>query len=220
MSTQKEIFLQNEGNMWFHRNIETLNSTEDFIDINILSKYLINKMNILEVGCSNGHKLNYLREKNSEKIVNLYGIDPSEKSINHGKEAFNNIELKVGTADRLDYIDNFFDMIIVGFCMYLVDRNLLYKSIAEIDRVLKPNGIIVITDFDPPYPICQKYHHNEHILSYKNNYYNFFTAGNHYSVIEKIQYTHKKNTYSTKVNDRVGTTILLKESIETIYRFL
>ena len=78
----------------------------------------------------------------------------------------------------------------------------------------------MITDFDTPYPISQKYHHNESILTYKNNYCNFFTSGHHYSVIEKIQYTHKSNMYSLQVNDRVGTTLLLKESTETIYKLL
>ena len=218
MTNQKNIFLQNEGDMWFQRNHETLINTENFIDIDLISKYLNNGYNILEIGCSNGHKLNYLNEKNNELKLKLFGVDPSNASINNGKNNFQNIDLSVGTADSLNFEDEYFDIIIVGFCMYLVDRSLLFKSIAEIDRVLKTNGILVITDFDPPYPICQKYHHNENISSYKNCYPSFFTSGNHYSIIEKIQYTHKSPIYSAKVNDRVGTTLLLKESVESIYR--
>ena len=136
MSNQKRIFLQNEGNNWFQRNKETLENAENFIDMDLLSRYIKDGMNVLEIGCSNGQKLNYLREKIGGNKINLFGVDPSEESISSGKVKFKDIQLIVGTSDQLEYVDNFFDIVVLGFCMYLFDRSLLFKSIAEIDNRL------------------------------------------------------------------------------------
>ena len=51
--------------------------------------------------------------------------------------------------NSFSFPDNFFDMIILGFCLYLCDRNKLFKIASEVDRVLKENSYLVIIDFYP-----------------------------------------------------------------------
>ncbi|AKA70309.1 class I SAM-dependent methyltransferase [Clostridium scatologenes] len=131
---QKEVFLKSEGDKWFERNKECLNGVPkpyEFYKI-----YIKPGFKILEIGCSCGHDLDYFQQYYNCKC---YGIDPSKDAVEEGKEKYTNLNLKVGTSDKLEFEDECFDFVIFGFCLYLVDRKFLLKTICEADRVLK-NG--------------------------------------------------------------------------------
>ena len=215
---QKNIFMNGESDNWFLRNKESLKNRNEFIDIDEILAYINKQSKILEIGCSNGTKLNYIRTKLPDLNISLYGIDPSNKSIEDGKKNFIDINLNVGTSDLLNYEDDFFNIVIVGFCLYVVDRNLIFKTISEIDRVLKQGGFLVITDFDPPFPIKKPYHHVEGIYSYKNNYSNFFIGGGHYNLLKKVHFSHSDLIFEPDFNERVSTSILYKENLDQVYR--
>ena len=71
------------------------------------------------------------------------GVDPSENAIIHGKKCNKNIFFHKGTSDNLKFISSqSVDLLIIGFFLYVVDRELLLKSIYEIDRVLKNISIL------------------------------------------------------------------------------
>ena len=63
-----------------------------------------------------------------------------------------NLNLKQGTSDQIEFDNQYFNVVILGFCLYLVDRELLFKTISEVDRTLKQGGYLVITDFETPFP--------------------------------------------------------------------
>ena len=145
---QKKAFIDFEGDAWYTRNKSYIDSYDGSKDpvCQLLKKYKIEEGNILEIGCSAGYRINYLKQQNP--VSHLYGIDPSLNAVNYGKTKYNNIELSIGTADDISqYQDNFFDTIIVGFVFYVIDRPILFKSIAEIDRLLKNKGNVIIMDF-------------------------------------------------------------------------
>ena len=74
---QKQIFLQGEGDKWFERNLisQNLNSYIEDPVLQVIKELNLDYSSVLEVGSSNGYRLNYLK-KNGAK---LYGIDPSKK---------------------------------------------------------------------------------------------------------------------------------------------
>ncbi|KAA6325144.1 23S rRNA (guanine(745)-N(1))-methyltransferase [termite gut metagenome] len=147
MNNQKETFLNYEADAWFKRNkaaIEIYNFHEDFV-IKILNSYSISPCKVLEIGSSAGHRLNGIKKKYPES--ELYGIDPSVEAIEYGKTNYPQINLSVGTMDELPFEKNKFDVVIVGFVFYVVDRELLFQSIAETDRVLQNSGLLIIVDF-------------------------------------------------------------------------
>ena len=74
-----------------------------------------------------------------------FGIDPSKKAIKIAQEL--GINAKVGTAEKLPFIDKEFDLIIFGFCLYLCDTNDLFKIAYEANRVSKVESWISIIDF-------------------------------------------------------------------------
>jgi ubiquinone/menaquinone biosynthesis C-methylase UbiE len=117
--SQKEIFKYSEGDAWFERNKETLkkrNFDKDPLVAEIraiLNSNLLKnkKINILEVGCGEGSRGQFISE-----IVdcNFFGIDPSKKAVKAANDK--GINAILGSADKLPYEDNQFDIIIYGFC--------------------------------------------------------------------------------------------------------
>jgi ubiquinone/menaquinone biosynthesis C-methylase UbiE len=192
--SQKAEFLSGEGDKWFNRNKETLKSSK-FKDVVFLERYLKNQSirNFLEIGCSNGYKTIQLA-----KILksSAYGIDPSEVAISEAKSSSGQIfksnqvsqaiNFEVGTADELSFTDSKFDFIFFGFCLYLCDREDLFRIASEADRVLRSPGWLAILDFFSPTPRANEYHHLPGIKSYKMNYRTLFDWHPSYEV-----YTHK-----------------------------
>ncbi len=94
---------------------------------------------VLEVGCGAGNVI-----QNTD-VENLYGIDISEKMIHRIKERFRhkNVKLIRANAEKLPLKNNQLDKII---CSELIEH--VYnpsKTMSEMIRVLKPNGILIIT---------------------------------------------------------------------------
>lgn len=209
MKTQKEIFLASEANQWFLRNKKYYDETKDndgviiqtLRDIDIIPK------KVLEIGCSNGFRLNKI---NTVFGSECFGIDPSVQAIENGKKEFPNISLQVGTADFLPFVDNSFEMIIFGFCLYLCDRKDLFKIAFEADRCLSDNGFLAIIDFYPPLAYKNTYTHTEGIFSYKMNYSKMFSWNPSYNEIFNKVFTHYGFIRRNIPNERVNLIILNK----------
>lgn len=214
---QSQIFIQGEGDSYFQRNQNNMESAIDQYSIekliDSLSPFKSNIHQILEIGCSTGNKLRRLCEFFD---ANGLGIDPSGKAIEVGnqenkKEARENVRLQVGTADILPLEDQSMDLVFFGFCLYLLDRSDIFKAIAEADRVLKPGGFIAILDFDPNGRSKNHYSHKEGIYSYKNAYADLFTGSGHYYLVSKHSMSHSNTFFVSDNNERVALQILYKE---------
>lgn len=211
-SPQERIFLDGEGDSWFERNREKLIDVSDDFPIEtikrVLSPFNEKIVNILEIGCSNGAKLNDL-----STFFNAtgYGLDPSEKAITIGKKEFPTLKLSVGTAQNIEHTNESFDLVYFGFCLYLLDRNTVLRAVAESDRVLRAGGFLAILDFEPSGRRRNPYHHLRGVTTFKNSYAEFFTAGGHYYLVAKDSLSTETNQFSPDRDKRVTITILYKE---------
>jgi ubiquinone/menaquinone biosynthesis C-methylase UbiE len=219
---QKDFFLKEEADAWFDRNIDVINKFEIDHDpvASIINKYQISFYDCLEVGCSAGHRLNGLSTLYPES--NYYGIDPSSKAVNFGKKRYAKINLSIGTVDNLIiYDDEKFDIIIVGFLFYVLDRKLLLKAISEIDRVLKNDGFLILVDFHSIKPVRVKYHHikNFDAYSYKQPYEKVFTGSNLYHLLEMNTIIHDGSYNFDSTSDFMNqySVSLLKKNIHIAY---
>ncbi len=116
---------------------------------------------ILDIATGTGDLAILLSKTKAAKIV---GLDLSEGMLAVGKEKVkalkleNQIEMVQGDSENLPFADNSFDAVTVAFGI----RNFefLEKGLAEILRVLKPNGIFVILETSVPtkFPFKQGYH--------------------------------------------------------------
>ncbi len=213
---QRDIFLGGEGDSWFRRNVQTLDSRDDFGDVNVFLPLVPSQARVLEIGCAYGKKLAYLGEKCPRSA--LSGIDPSSAAIEEGRRRFPDIDFRIGTSDRLEFPDDSFDVVVLGSCLYLVDRSDLFRTIAEVDRVTRSGGMVCITDFDVAVPCSNAYSHKHGVRSYKNTYARFFTGGGHYSLIRKVSHPPASPEFGPHADDRFATSVLHKENLTEVYR--
>jgi len=224
----KEIFLQDEGNAYFRRNFSPDRSCSK--GTTFLSGFLYRnpktleegKKTLLEVGCDYGFNLMYLNQK---FYLKCYGIEPSKEAVEYGKKdlaakGITDVELLQGTSDFLPFEDGSMDFVILGFCMYLLDRDLVLKTVAEADRVLKRGGFLVIEDFCVPSPYKRTYKHNPNVYTYKLDYSRLFLGDPSYTLIEKTTYSSASMSFDPAIQERVSSCILYKEHIEDIYQFI
>ena len=215
MSKQKEAFIKYEADSWFKRNqnvILNYNENEDPV-IQLIEKYNIKFESVLEIGASAGYRLQGI--KNKFDIQYLLGVEPSIEAIKYGKKNFPSIKFINGTMDDLKSIkDSTIDLIIIGFVFYVVDRNLLYKCISEVDRVLKDKGKVVLIDFYSNTFIQKEYIHISDFsaYTYKNSYHKLFTSSGLYEVIDFSSFEHSTmvNSADCKSDDLVSISLMRK----------
>lgn len=95
------------------------------------------------------------------KPTKVMGVDISEEMLAIGRKKIaakklnHKIELQTGDAENLPFGDNTFDAITVSFGVRNFEN--LKKGLAELHRVLKPTGKLVILEFSTPkrFPIKQ-----------------------------------------------------------------
>jgi demethylmenaquinone methyltransferase/2-methoxy-6-polyprenyl-1,4-benzoquinol methylase len=110
-----------------------------------------NPTNVLDIATGTGD-LAILMAKTSAK--NIIGLDISAGMLEVGKKKIAEkklehiIEMVIGDSENMPYPDDYFDAITVSFGIRNFES--LEKGLAEILRVLKPNGIFVILETSVP----------------------------------------------------------------------
>lgn len=215
-TSQKNIFLCGEGDAWYRRNVHIRSDKQEVpYDVECISAFCKSPAvqpvdRVLEIGCSDGMKLNLLC--NDVGAVG-YGIDPSTNAITDGKSRnpSHRIHLSVGTSDNIPYDDSFFDLVFFGFCLYLVDRDLLCQTMESVNRVLRPGGVLAITDFDVSENVVRDYHHFEGVKTYKCNYPMMFIERYGYHLAFKSSYSHFDSSYTDVLQERIAISIMHKQ---------
>lgn len=100
---------------------------------------------ILDVGCGYGRTLNELHRTGYQKLI---GIDSSKGMIERGREQFPFLDLRVKDNSKIDLPDQSVEAVILFAVLTCIYNNKEQEElIEEIDRVLKPNGILYVNDF-------------------------------------------------------------------------
>jgi len=145
---QKDTFIASEADAWFDRNHEAIsrrNYNESDPVIQAVDHCLVNGvkdvqgggLTLLEVGCGEGKRLQWLQEN---RAVKCSGIEPSSKAVELATSR--GVDAAKGTADSLPFSNDLFDFVVFGFCLYLCDREDLFKIAYKADRVLKKNRLV------------------------------------------------------------------------------
>lgn len=218
MPKASEIFSQSEGDRWFERNC--LNEHPSVLQ-SVYVDYVWERLPhlpqaVLEVGCADGSKLSFLRESSAIKkksACSFWGIDPSSKAIAEGKIRDPDLHLQQGTADQLPFDNASFDMVILGFCLFLCDRQDLFKIAYEVDRVLREDGFLVLYDFDAEFPYKNTYKHAPGLWSYKMDNRGMFLWNPLYSLMEMHSFSHSGGFFHPNPDERVSVSILYKKNL-------
>ncbi|HCT64580.1 MAG TPA: glycosyl transferase family 2 [Lachnospiraceae bacterium] len=109
----------------------------------IFAKNILSDKNILDSACGSGYGTAILSSNNN----NVVGLDISEEAIEYAKENYLNkdINFVVGSIAELPFADNSFDGVVSFETIEHVHGEVQNKFLQEVKRVLKNNGILVIS---------------------------------------------------------------------------
>jgi SAM-dependent methyltransferase len=215
---QKDIFLHGEADAWFERNHAALEKRvfglQDPViagisEIAATDLYKGKRLRVLEVGCGEGKRLAWLA-KNLD--ADVYGIDPSKKAVEQARSI--GVTAERGTADHLPFETDSFDVVIFGFCLYLCDRQDLFRIAQEADRLLKQDAWIVIHDFFSTTPVRRQYHHKPGVYSFKMDYRTLFCWHPAYTCYHHRVLHHGQGEYTDDPQEWVATSVIRKKAKE------
>ena len=131
---------------------------------------LTHKHRLLDVGCLGGHGLFDLaarRQTAGLDIPQLFGIDTEWESIRIAQHMAANHAwdceppaFAVASVEALPFADGYFDFVIARLVIPYVD---IHKALAEIARVTRPHGYVLVQLHAPAYYRHQVWH-NKHNL--------------------------------------------------------
>lgn len=108
---------------------------------------------LLDVGCGTGGVTLPARTRVGRN-GSAAGIDPAPEMIaiarRKAKRAGLEIDFRIGVIESLPFPDNTFDVVTSSLMMHHLPPHLQAKGLAEIRRVLKPGGRILIADMRRP----------------------------------------------------------------------
>lgn len=123
---------------------------------------------ILEVGCSTGFRLEKSRVEFGAKC---FGVEASAEAVNEGRESFPQLTLVNGVAPDVltQWADETFDVVTLGHLLYLLPRESLFALAAQVDRLLRPGGHLLVEDFFSTSPSSSDYRHTSVLKVFKSD---------------------------------------------------
>ncbi len=168
-------------------------NTSEHLHRYALAMTLCEGKKVLDIACGEGYGSNLM----SKKAASVSGVDIDEETVALAKAKYvaNNLEYKVGRADKIPYEAASFDVVISFETLEHHDKH--NEMMEEIKRVLKPGGICVISTPD------------KLIYSDKKNYKNPFHVKELYKdEFHKLVSTYFKNVTILKQQFFSGSLIV------------
>jgi ubiquinone/menaquinone biosynthesis C-methylase UbiE len=107
---------------------------------------------VLDIGCGTGELLSRLAAK--YPAASLAGLDPVPEMLAIAREKLSDkVDLRLGWANELPWADASFDIVVSCNMFHYVTHPV--AAIREMERVLRPGGRIVITDWCDDYLACR-----------------------------------------------------------------
>jgi ubiquinone/menaquinone biosynthesis C-methylase UbiE len=106
---------------------------------------------VLDVGCGTG----YFTRLMAQAITpggTAHGVDPSSDAITEARRVtrLDNCTFGEGVAEALDAPDGAYDVVVSSWMIHHLPESLRHRAIAEMYRVLRPGGTVLISEFRPP----------------------------------------------------------------------
>jgi len=108
----------------------------------LFDDYLMAGEKVLDLGCGNGRWFELFKEKK----VDYVGVDFSEKLIEIAKKNYPQAKFQMTDVLNLPFPNNYFDKIYsIAVLHHIPSEEFRLKSLKEAKRVLKPEGLLILT---------------------------------------------------------------------------
>lgn len=97
---------------------------------------------VLDIACGSGYGTNILHEAGAKSIL---GVDISEEAVTYCKGKYPLINFSVGSVEKIPAQDDSIDVLVSFETIEHVDENTQEKFMQEINRVLRKDGIFVLS---------------------------------------------------------------------------
>jgi ubiquinone/menaquinone biosynthesis C-methylase UbiE len=108
---------------------------------------------VLDVGCGAG-RLAIAAQEWVGAGGEVIGIDPSPEMIRRARKnaarARSAAKFQTGVAESLPFQDGNFDVVLNRLMLHHLPGDLKQRGLVEMRRVLKPGGVCLVVDFEPP----------------------------------------------------------------------
>lgn len=100
----------------------------------------------LDLGCGGGRTGAAIRARG---VPEVWGVDPSPYLLRHAARACPDMRFAQGTLERIPFPAGRFDGVAVNFVFHEVPPRYLREGLAEVARVLRPGGTLVLSEPSP-----------------------------------------------------------------------
>lgn len=194
------------GKNWTGERLETFIYTRDAIEhlhrYSIVNEYIENKI-VLDIACGEGYGSNIM----SETAEFVYGVDIDKETIELATQKYKKQNLKYlsGDATKIPLEDNSVDIVISFETIEHHDQH--EKMMEEIKRVLKPNGLMIISTPDKLfYSDIPKFANKFHVKElYKKDFYNLVNT--YFSNVQMLRQKYSDGVSIVENDDNEELTI-------------
>lgn len=138
----------------------------------------------LEIGAGDGGRLRRLADQHGCQIE---GIEASLTAVFDAEQAGVQVHLGVAPDDLYTLESGKYDVIVIGFCMYLMSRSDLFTLAAETNRLLVDDGHLVVRDFLYPRALSKTYSHDPSRRIHKGDPSAPWTWSPQYVLVKRLQ---------------------------------
>jgi ubiquinone/menaquinone biosynthesis C-methylase UbiE len=151
----------------YERNYNLENNYWWFVGVRRMVHMLLQKSGVtkiekcLDIGCGTGALLDELKPKTKE----LYGADISPEALSFCSERGHPADKLIQcSAEKLPFPDNYFDVVTaIGLIEHVREEE---KFIMELNRIMKPNGVLIMLTSSFPFLWSEHDDANEHLRRY------------------------------------------------------
>lgn len=121
------------------------NITQTLEEIYLIETLNLDNKKILELGCGNAKMTKEIASNGFNRKVIACEVDEIQHNKNLELE-IPNIEFKLCGAQNIHLQDDFVDMVFLFKSFHHIPKEFMKKALSEIKRVLKPNGLVYISE--------------------------------------------------------------------------
>jgi SAM-dependent methyltransferase len=219
IGAQERAFLEGEADAYARRNPGVVAAPADDPVLVALSTVGLPATGaLIDVGGAAGRlAAGFLRDR-PEWSVRV--VEPSGVAIEQGRRLFPGVVFDQGTITRTlpaGPRSGGYDVVVVCGVLCWVDRGLLSHAVAHTDAVVADGGLLVVSDFDAPFPRANPYAHRDGLFTYKQDYAACYLALGIYHLEYRLSFDHGSRADPADPYDRRWSVAILRKDVAGRY---